>query len=106
MAVERRKTFEPGEMIATFLKEYGVVISEEVFATVRNNFKEKKRAGRYFAPGCCLHPDYVIQIPVLFEDGTYDVMRAMNIKKALDLPQEKGAAIRKMIKDRYGESSG
>jgi hypothetical protein len=39
----------------------------------------------------------VTQIPVFFEDGTFDVMRAMNIKKKSDLPEEKRAEIQKMM---------
>ena len=87
--MERKKAFEPGEMVATFTGQAGIVISEELYPRVREGLKEKRRPGYYFAPGCCQHPDYVIQVPVLFEDGTYDVMRAMNIKKAPNLAEEK-----------------
>ena len=87
--MERKRLFETGDTVATFTGQAGMVISGEVFARIKNSLKEGKRPGRYFAPGCCHNPDYVIQVPVLFEDGTYDVMRAMNIKKTDGLPAEK-----------------
>jgi len=34
---------------------------------------------------------------VLFEDGTYDVMRSMNIKKKSTISEEKNAAIQSII---------
>ena len=95
--MERKKAFEPGEMVATFTGQAGIVISEEMYPKVRESLKEKRRPGYYFAPGCCQHPDYVIQVPVLFEDGTYDVMRAMNIKKAPNLTEEKIELIRNFL---------
>ena len=95
--MERIKAFEPGDMIATFTRQVGMVISQEIYGKIRNTLKEKKRPGHYFAPGCCTHPDYVIQVPVLFEDGTYDVMRAMNIKKAPNLAEEKIARIQNLL---------
>jgi hypothetical protein len=97
--MERKKAFEPGDMISTFTRQAGMVISQEIYSKVRNTMKEKKRPGHYFAPGCCTHPDYVIQVPVLFEDGTYDVMRAMNIKKTPDTPPGKKAQIQSIIDD-------
>ena len=98
--MERKRLFEAGDTVATFTGQAGMVISAEVFAKIRNNLKEGKRPGHYFAPGCCHNPDYVTQIPVVFEDGTYDVMRAMNIKKAPDLPEEKKSYIEGIINDR------
>jgi hypothetical protein len=95
--MKRQKAFEPGEMVATFTGQAGMVISEQLYPKVRERLKEKRRPGYYFAPGCCQHPDYVIQIPVLFEDGTYDVMRSMNIRKAPNLTEEKIALIHSFI---------
>lgn len=69
------------------------MLSEEAFAKIEKRLKEGKRPGRYFAPGCCHRPDYVIQVPVLFEDGSYDVMRAMNIRKTENLPEAKRALL-------------
>jgi len=97
--MERKKAFEPGEMITTFTGQAGMVISEEIYAKARSSMKEGRKPGHYFAPGCCQNPDYVIQIPVLFEDGKYDVMRAMHIRRAGDLPREKKELIRSIIDD-------
>lgn len=81
------KAFEPGEMVAAFTGQAGVVLTKSELDHVRTRFKEGGRPGRYFAPGCCPIPDYVTQVPVLFEDGTYDVMRAMNLRR-LSPPSE------------------
>lgn len=86
-------------MVTTFTGQSGVVISEAVLVAARSRLKEGKRPGHYFAPGCCHHPDYVVQVPVLFEDGTYDVMRAMTIKKAPDLSEEKRTFLKGLIRD-------
>ena len=101
-SMERKRLFEEGDTVATFTGQAGMVISAEVFARIRSSLKEGRRPGHYFAPGCCHNPDYVIKIPVLFEDGTYDVMRAMNIKKAPDLPEQKKSYLLKLIDDQTG----
>ena len=95
--MERKRLFEPGDMVTTFIGQVGMVISGETLAKVRAHFKEGNRPGHYFAPGCCHNPDYVTQIPVFFEDGTFDVMRSMNIKKKPDLPEERRSKIQKML---------
>jgi hypothetical protein len=95
--MKRKKAFEPGEMVTTFTGQVGMVISGKLYPKVRECLKEKRRPGYYFAPGCCQHPDYVIQVPIIFEDGTYDVMRAMNIKKAPNLAEEKIAQVRNLL---------
>jgi len=86
--MEKRRLFEAGDMVTTFTGQPGIVISEAVLAAAERRLKEGKRPGHYFAPGCCHHPDYVVQVPVLFEDGTYDVMRAMNLRKAPSLAED------------------
>jgi len=100
--MERKKAFEPGDIISTFTRQVGIVISQEVYGKIQNTLKEKKRPGHYFAPGCCQHPDYITQIPVLFEDGKYDVMRPMNIRKALALPVDKKVRIQGIIDEQMG----
>ena len=100
--MERKRLFEAGDTVSAFTGQAGMVISAEVFARIRNSLKEGKRPGHYFAPGCCHNPDYVTQIPVLFEDGTYDVMRAMNIKRTAGLPEEKRSHLLKLIDDQTG----
>jgi hypothetical protein len=98
-----KRLFDQGETVTTFTGQAGIVIPEAAFSAIRNRAREGKRPGHYFAPGCCRHPDYVIQIPILFEDGTYDVMRAMNIKKAPGLPEEKRVRLQGLIRDHTGE---
>jgi hypothetical protein len=95
--LERKGFFEPGDLVSSYSGEIGVVLSAESLARVRGTFKEGGRPGRFFAPGCCPTPDYVIQIPVFFEDGTYDVMRAMNIRKRNDAPHGKREALERML---------
>jgi hypothetical protein len=93
----KKKLFEPGDRVSTFTGQAGIVISEEIYSNIRKGLKEGKRPGHYFAPGCCQNPDYVRQVPVLFEDATWDVMRAMNIKRAPNLPEEKISHIQSII---------
>jgi hypothetical protein len=95
--VKKKRLFEPGDMVSTFTGQVGVVISTEVLAMVRTRFKEGRRPGYYFAQGCCQNPDYLTQIPVFFEDGTFDVMRSMNIKKRADLPEETKSRIQEIM---------
>jgi hypothetical protein len=95
--VNKKRLFEPGDMVSTFTGQVGMVISTEALAMVRTRFKEGRRPGYYFAQGCCQNPDYLTQIPVFFEDGTFDVMRSMNIKKRADLPQETKSTIQEMM---------
>lgn len=95
--MSKRRLFEPGDLVGSFSGELGVVLSEESLARVRGTFKEGGRAGRFFAPGCCQKPDYVTQIPVFFEDGTYDVMRAMNVRKKTDAPDATRESLEKRM---------
>jgi histidine triad (HIT) family protein len=95
--MERKRIFEPGDMVISFTGQAGMVLDPATLARVRGLYKAGRRPGYYFAPGCCNSPDYVTQVPVLFEDGTYDVMRSMNVKKTTDLPVEKTEKIRQMV---------
>jgi hypothetical protein len=95
--VEKKRLFEPGDMVSTFTGQVGIVISTEALVMVRTRFKEGRRPGYYFAQGCCQNPDYLTQVPVFFEDGTFDVMRSMNIKKSADLPEERRSTIQEMM---------
>jgi hypothetical protein len=95
--VQDRKLFEPGDLVASFTGQIGLVLSLEEFERAKAQFQEGRRPGHSFAPGCCANPDYVTQVPVLFEDGMYDVMKAMNVRKRKDIPEEKGNQIRSML---------
>jgi len=89
--------FNPGQMVTALNGLAGMVMDQEMYDRARKTLKEGGKAGRYFAMGCCQNPDYVTRVPVLFEDGTYDVMRSMNIKKTPDVAAEKSAAIQSII---------
>jgi len=101
-----KRLFEAGELVTTYTGQAGIIIPEAALPTIRAGTREGKRPGYYFAPGCCHRPDYVTQVPVLFEDGTYDVMRAMTIRKAPQLSEEKRAFLRQRIRERTGEDEG
>ena len=94
---EKKKLFDSGQMVSAFSGQVGMVMGQEMYDWARKSLREGGKTGRYFAPGCCRHPDYVTQVPVLFEDGSYDVMRSMNIKKKSDIPEEKSVAIQSII---------
>jgi len=93
-----RKLFEPGDLVVSFTGQIGLVLSLEEYEQAKARFREGRRPGHYFAPGCCSNPDYVTQVPVLFEDGMYDVMKAMNIRKKSDVQEEKQDQIQKMFR--------
>jgi hypothetical protein len=95
--MNKKKAFDPGQPVTSFTGHSGMVLSEDEYLAAKQNLREGGKPGRYFAPGCCAQPDYISQIPVLFEDGTFDVMRSMNIKKTEDLPEEKRKRIRGVI---------
>jgi hypothetical protein len=86
--IERRRFYEPMDLVAALNGQVGIVLSEAGYAKAKEVLKKSKRAGSYFAVGCCARPDYTTQVPVLFEDGTYDVMRGQNIRKAEEVSQE------------------
>jgi hypothetical protein len=100
--MERKRTFKPGDMVTSFTGQVGMVVSEEEFSALKKHLKEGRRPGHYFAPGCCQHPDYVIQVPVLFEDATWDVMRGLNIKKPSNPAKESRRRIQRIKKDHMG----
>ena len=95
----RKKLFEPGTFVASFTGMAGIILSPEELQEVRKTCREGNRPGRYFAPGCCQNPDYVLQVPVLFEDSTFDIMRSMNIKKGVDVPGEKQAHLQSLLEN-------
>jgi hypothetical protein len=94
---KERKLFEPGDLVVNFTGQIGLVLSLEEFVRAKVRLREGRRPGHFFAPGCCANPDYVTQIPVLFEDGMYDVMKAMNIRKRKDIQEERRNRIHKML---------
>jgi histidine triad (HIT) family protein len=99
----RRKLFEPGTFVSTFTGQVGVILSQEGLQKARRTCREGRRPGHYFAPGCCQNPDYVLQVPVLFEDSTFDIMRAMNVRKGADVPAEKQAHLKALLDEPTGQ---
>ncbi len=95
--MERKRLFEPGDLVKSFTGQFGLVISKSVFDEIKTKVKEGKRPGHFFAAGCCEVIDYLLQVPVFFEDGTYDIMKPVNIKKVKDDPQDQTAKLKKMI---------
>jgi hypothetical protein len=91
------KAFEPGETVVAFTGHTGLVLSQAELGAVRTRLKEGRRPGRFFAPGCCTIPDYVTQVPVLFEDGTYDVMRGMNLRRHPGPSMERQETLRRLL---------
>ena len=76
-----KRVFAPGEWVATFRGEPGRILGPEGYRAAVQCLREGKRPGRYFAPGCCADPDYISRIPVVFPDGTYDVLRSLNLRR-------------------------
>ncbi len=101
--MDGKRAFEPGDMVTSFTGHLGMVIDQDTYTRIRSTRREGKRPGHYFAPGCCQNPDYVTQVPVLFEDGTYDVMRAINIRKAPEFPAGKKEAIQRLAQGKDDE---
>ena len=92
-----RRLFEAGDLVMSLTGEVGIVISRENLVEVSVRFEEGTRLGRFFSPGCCPNPDYITQVPVYFEDGTFNVMRSMNIKRGTDLSENKREALQKAM---------
>jgi len=97
--VKRKKLFDAGQMVTALNGQAAMVMGQAMYNRAREALREGNKAGRYFAPGCCHHPDYITQVPVLFEDGTWDVMRSMNLKKQPDIDGGKKIAIERIIEE-------
>ena len=97
--MQRRALFEPGDLVKTFTGECGVVISRATLERMIGAIRQGRRPGYFFAQGCCENIDYLTQVPVFFEDGTYDIMKSMNIKKAAQAEEDKRAKLETMIED-------
>jgi hypothetical protein len=78
--MEKKALFEPGELVKSFTGHVGMVISRQTLERIRETVRRGRRPGHFFAAGCADNIDYLLQVPVFFEDGTYDIMKAMNIK--------------------------
>jgi len=96
--MEKKALFEPGDLVKTFTSDIGLVISGATFDRIKRKVKQGRKPGHFFAPGCCENIDYRVQVPVFFEDGTYDIMKSMNIKKATEDCEGKRSKLEQMLK--------
>jgi hypothetical protein len=78
--MQKKALFKPGDLVKSFTGHVGLVLSREVFERIKGKVSQGRKPGHFFAPGCCENIDYLVQVPVFFEDGTYDIMKSMNIK--------------------------
>jgi len=95
--MEKKTLFEHGDLVKSFTGQHGLVISQKTLDRIRDKVKQGRRPGYFFAAGCCDNVDYLLQIPVFFEDGTYDIMKPMNIKKANKDSEEKKSKLEEML---------
>ena len=95
--MEKKTLFEPGDLVKSFAGQNGLVISQKTLDRVRDKVKQGRRPGYFFAAGCCDNVDYLLKVPVFFEDGTYDIMKPMNIKKAKEVSEEKKSKLEEML---------
>ena len=93
----KKKLFSPGDFVTTPTGEVGIVMERALYDRVHKTLPQGHRPGRYFAPGCCANPDYLTQVPVIFDDRSYDVMRAMQVKVKSDPPPQKKAALEEIL---------
>lgn len=95
--MEKKTLFEPGDLVKSFTGQHGLVISQKTLDRIRDKVKQGRRPGYFFAAGCCDSVDYLLKVPVFFEDGTYDIMKPMNIKKANEGSEEKKLKLEQML---------
>ncbi len=96
--MDRKRAFEPGELVSASTGQVGMVVAPEAVDALRTRFKEGRRPGSHFAPGCCHVLDYTTQVPVLFEDGTYNVMKGLGIRKVKEADGVKRQALERMMR--------
>jgi len=97
--MEKKTLFEPGDLVKNFTGQYGLVISTETLDKIRDKVKQGRRPGHFFAAGCPENIDYLLQMPVFFEDGTYDIMKPMNLKKTEEGIEEKRSKLEEMLEN-------
>jgi len=97
MNMEKKTLFEPGDLVKSFTGQHGLVISTKTLDKMRDKVKQGRRPGHFFAAGCPDSIDYLLKVPVFFEDGTYDIMKPMNIKKANEDSEKKKSKLEKML---------
>ena len=91
------KLFEPGQMVTTYSGQTGMVVSKKQLTILRTHWREGRRSGHFFTPGECHDPDYIQEVPVAFEDGTFDVMRSTSIRRQDGGQDEKRTEIQRQV---------
>ena len=94
----RMVLFEPGDVVRSFTGQKGLIISRKDYDEIRVKVRKGNKPGHFFAPRCCDNIDYVQHVPVFFEDGTYDIMKSMNIGNLEGDPKEERAKLETMLK--------
>ena len=97
--MEKKAAFEPGDLVRSFTGHFGLVLSPKTFELIRRKARQGRKPGHFFAPGCCEKIDYLVQVPVFFEDGTYDIMRSMNIKPVPQDAEGRRPNLEKMLRN-------
>jgi hypothetical protein len=95
--MKKKTLFEPRDLVKSFTGQYGLIISQNTLDKIKDKVKQGRRPGHFFAAGCAENIDYLLQVPVFFEDGTYDIMKPMNIKKADEGTEKKKAKLEEML---------
>ena len=98
-AMEKKVTFKPGDLVRSFTGHFGLVLSMQEFESIKGKVSQGRKPGHFFAPGCCENIDYLVQVPVFFEDGTYDIMKSMNIKAVPQDSGEKRSKLEEMLRN-------
>jgi hypothetical protein len=96
--MEKKSLFKPGDVVRSFTGHFGLVISQQALEGIKGKIRQGKRPGHFFAMGCPENIDYLLQVPVFFEDGTYDIMKPMNIKAVPEDAEEKRSKLEEMLR--------
>ena len=97
--MEKKTLFKHGDLVKSFTGQHGLVISTKTLDKIRDNVKQGRRPGYYFAAGCPESVDYLLKVPVFFEDGTYDIMKPMNIKRTNEDIEKKRSKLEEMLRN-------
>jgi hypothetical protein len=97
--MEKKALFEPGDLVRSFTGHFGLVISRQTFERIKEKVRHGRRPGYFFARGCPENIDYLVQAPVFFEDGTYDIMKSMNIKAVAQDSEERRPKLEGMLRN-------
>jgi len=92
-----KRLYEPGQMVMTYDGQAGMVIPEELLALLRRHSREGRRPGHFFTLGECHDPDYIQEVPVAFDDGTFDVMKSTSIQRWTEGQDGKRAEIQRQL---------